>query len=538
MERMGLVSYVEEDLERVISLGLLPEDGFLPSEQLLARRYRVSRATAREALLRLSARGLVVQHPGRRSRAVALEKAVTLENLSIVLHGEGGRDCSEKEWLINGYFALKREMTVDLLATCCEHASKEELSQLEEVCFALSETAPWEQQSRWVEREFELLRLAARVANRPGHFLLIQSLERSFWRMADRLLPHLSCESIRQWSRCALHALFERDVQALRQKLLALLHASDEHLLSSVAPARESDDTPQTSHASMQPLDEGKSSSEPVKQELPGAVLPNRSTCPTGSSLASPPGSLLPTSEEDEPGAVWAHRSTCPTSSSPASPKGSLLAASEEDGPGAVLADRSACPTGSWQTSPKGSLLAASGEGELGAVLADRSACPTGSWQAAPTGSCPPVADERTQGAALAHRSACPTGSGQVQPTVGAPHDSALTLFGQPWGSMSMAGRGSNHAGVQGLHAWSPVPWALAPSPADARMAPPGSARSGHFSGPPQTLRHGCSGPPLPPRWLSWKNGIRSSIPTGRVEGALAAACGPGCASAGSADPR
>jgi GntR family transcriptional regulator, transcriptional repressor for pyruvate dehydrogenase complex len=78
MERMGLVSHVEGDLERAIALGRLPKDGFLPSEQLLARRYGVSRATAWEALLRLAARGLVVQHPGRRSRAVPLSEAVTL----------------------------------------------------------------------------------------------------------------------------------------------------------------------------------------------------------------------------------------------------------------------------------------------------------------------------------------------------------------------------------------------------------------------------------------------------------------------------
>jgi len=495
MERMGLASYVEEDLERVISLGLLPEDGFLPSEQLLARRYGVSRATAREAVLRLSARGLVVQHPGRRSRAVAVEKAVTLENLSIVLHGEG-RACSEREWLVRGYFSLKRELTVDLLSACCEHASKEELLQLEEVCFALAETAPWEQQSRWAEREFELLRLAARVANRPGHFLLLQSLERSFWRMADRLLPHLGCEAIRQWSRCALHALFERDVQTLRRELPALLQASDEHLLSSVAPACGSDDTPQTSHTSMQPLDEGDSQPEPVKDELPGMVSPNRSACPTGSRQVPPTETHSPTSEEGKPSAG--------------------------------LPNRSACPTGSWQASPAGSLLPAAEEGKPSVGLPDWSACPTGSLSASPTGSCPPVAAESVSGGASPNRSACPTGSRQVQPTVRALRHSALTLFGQPWG-----------CGVQGHHAWSPVSWALAPSPADARIAPAGLAGGGHLSGPAQAHLRGCSDPPLPPRWMSWKRGIRSSVvATAKVEGALATACGPGCAAAGSADPR
>jgi DNA-binding FadR family transcriptional regulator len=265
MERMGLVSHVEGDLERTIVLGLLPKDGSLPSEQLLARRYGVSRATARQALLRLAARGLVVQHPGRRSRAVPLPQAVTLENLSMVLHGESPSH-PEGRRLLGGYLALKRETMVELLAACCEQASKEELNQLGVACFSLGQTAPWEDQRRWAEREFELLRLAALIVNRPGQFLLIQSLERSFWAMAGRLLPHLDSEAARQWSRRALQLLDERDVQALRRELPALLQASDEQLLNSVAPAHE-------------PLDEGRLQAEPTSQEPSGAVLPNQSAC-------------------------------------------------------------------------------------------------------------------------------------------------------------------------------------------------------------------------------------------------------------------
>jgi hypothetical protein len=49
----------------------------------------VSRATAREALLRLHARGLVELRPGRRARAVVMEQAVRLENLGTALLGEG-----------------------------------------------------------------------------------------------------------------------------------------------------------------------------------------------------------------------------------------------------------------------------------------------------------------------------------------------------------------------------------------------------------------------------------------------------------------
>jgi hypothetical protein len=372
----------------------------------------------------LAARGLVVQHPGRRSRAVPLSEAVTLENLSMVLHGEGPAH-AEGRRLLGGYLALKRETMVELLAACCEHASQQELSRLGDACFVLGQTAPWEDQGRWGEREFALLRLAASVANRPGQFLLIQSMERSFWAMAGRLLPHLDCEAVRQWSRRALQLLDERDVQALRRELPALLQTGDERLLNGVAPTHEAEDTPESSHTGMQPSDEGKVQSDPTRQELPGAVLPNQSACPT----ASP---QVPSAEAPQ-------------------------LAYEEREPDVVFPNRSTCPTGLWLSSTTGGLQPAVEEGPVGAA--------------------PP------------NRSACPTGSRQVPTAVG--------------------------EGVRGHHTWSPMPW----------------ARS--------TYVRGSSEPPLPPRWTSWRNGIRDSVSTQRAQGApLATACGPGCGAAGSVDLR
>ncbi|HYH96976.1 FadR/GntR family transcriptional regulator [Hyalangium sp.] len=294
MERMGLVARVAEELERVISQGQLPEDGLLPSEQTLARRYGVSRATVREALLRLATRGLVVQHPGRRSRALALDESVTLENLGVALHGQGPA-LPERRRLLEGYFALKREVTVELLVACCESAPETALDQLRDSCFALRDAARWQEEpSLWAKLEFELLRLAARAADRPGHALLIQSLERSFRGMAGWVLPHLDSKAIHQWALCAFHALGERDTPVLRRELSALLQVADERLLRRLAPVPKTDDLPEVPPPAVEPLREQASNPESEGSELPDAASPNLSGCLTGLLEVPPAAGSLP----------------------------------------------------------------------------------------------------------------------------------------------------------------------------------------------------------------------------------------------------
>jgi DNA-binding FadR family transcriptional regulator len=111
-------------------LGLVPQQGELPSERTLASQYGVSRTTAREALLRLRARGLVEVHPGRRARAVPMEQVVRLENLGTALLGESPSH-PERQHLLAGYLELKREVAVELLSACCEKASEEELEKVQ-----------------------------------------------------------------------------------------------------------------------------------------------------------------------------------------------------------------------------------------------------------------------------------------------------------------------------------------------------------------------------------------------------------------------
>ncbi|MBN9686508.1 GntR family transcriptional regulator [Corallococcus sp. NCSPR001] len=241
MGRGGLVAYVEAQIERDIALGRLHPSGQFGPEAKLAQRYGVCRGTIREALRRLAARGLVVQHPGRRTRAVALDESLTLENLGLALHDVRA---PETRWLLEGYFSLKRQVLVELLVDCCAKASDLDLDRLGSLCFQLWNAGGWEQ-GACAQLEFELLRLAARVAERPGHVLLVQSLQRAFLGGATQLLPLLGGEALRKWATCAMNALQERDVQALQHELPALMKACDERVLNAFAPVPKKHESPE-----------------------------------------------------------------------------------------------------------------------------------------------------------------------------------------------------------------------------------------------------------------------------------------------------
>ncbi|WP_407921816.1 FadR/GntR family transcriptional regulator, partial [Corallococcus sp. AB049A] len=230
----GLVAYVEAQIERDIALGRIHPSGQFGSEAKLARHYDVCRGTMREALRRLAARGLVVQRPGRKTRAVPLDESLTLENLGLALHDTRS---PEARWLLEGYFSLRRQVMVELLSDCCARASKRDLDQLAGICFGLWDAARWESGAYCAQVEFELLRLAARVADRPGHVLLVQSLQRAFMVGAAQLLPLLGGEPLRQWANCAKGALHDRDTRAIQHDLPTLMKAHDDRVLDAFVPA-------------------------------------------------------------------------------------------------------------------------------------------------------------------------------------------------------------------------------------------------------------------------------------------------------------
>ncbi|WP_167510794.1 FadR/GntR family transcriptional regulator [Corallococcus sp. AB049A] len=267
----GLVAYVEAQIERDIALGRIHPSGRFGSEAKLARRYDVCRGTIREALRRLAARGLVVQRPGRKTRAVPLDESLTLENLGLALHDTRS---PQARWLLEGYFSLRRQVLVELLSDCCARASKRDLDQLGSICFGLWDAARWESGAYCARVEFELLRLAARVADRPGHVLLVQSLQRAFMVGAAQLLPLLGGEPLRQWVNCAKDALHDRDTRALQHELPALMKACDDLVLDAFAPALKEPVSP-AAHPSQEKLPSELASAIAQAEALAAATAPD-----------------------------------------------------------------------------------------------------------------------------------------------------------------------------------------------------------------------------------------------------------------------
>ncbi|NRD68188.1 FadR family transcriptional regulator [Corallococcus exiguus] len=380
MERRGLVAYVEAQIERDIALGRLHPSGQFGSEAKLARRYEVCRGTIREALRRLAARGLVFQRPGRKTRAVPLDESLTLENLGLALHDASNPDA---RWLLEGYFSLKRQVLVELLADCCARASDLDLDRLGSTCYQLQDAAHWESGETCARAEFELLRHAARVAARPGHVLLVQSLQRAFMGGAAQLLPLMGGAALREWAFRVMAILNERDVQALQHELPALLKARDERVLNAFAPAPQ-----------------GRSSSQDnrAQEEIPPA--PASATAQVNAVEARPGveerGLDCPTpAVESSEGLVQEHGFRVEQTSGPLrSPASIGLVPCEPDGAcdgdsvSAAVGDVSCCRTGSAalgveeQLVPRGSRGFSQGAGHTDAGPLHGGRVPLGWWAA------------------------------------------------------------------------------------------------------------------------------------------------------------
>jgi hypothetical protein len=250
-----------------------------------------------------------------------MEEAVRLENLSTALLGEGPSR-PERHALLAGYLELKRDVTVELLVACCEKASEEELEKVLNACFLLGGEVCWElKRPRWVALEFELLRQAALAAQRPGHLLLIQTLERACRGMAGRVEPYLDSLALYRWTQCAMEALCSRDVKELRCRLPALLQASDERVLQALAPSCEAHGVASFLSAQRQvagveaevhptvaqecevsePVEALRTASQVAAVSTPAGVLLMAPQAPVASELADAPLTSVQTPAVDQP---------------------------------------------------------------------------------------------------------------------------------------------------------------------------------------------------------------------------------------------
>ncbi|RKH52864.1 GntR family transcriptional regulator, partial [Corallococcus aberystwythensis] len=294
----------------------------------------------------------------------------------------------------------------------CANASAVALGPLESTCYALQDAARWyHPKERCAQLEFELLRLSAQVASRPGHLLLIQSLQRAFRGIADRLLPFMGGDVMRQWVICALDALYARDVQALQHQLPALMKTYDELVLDQFAPVPREQAAPEAHHA--QEGSPGAPASDSAQDQVPetnSCVALHDPVDPAPANAqddAFEPrldvderglGYLAPAVEGSETLGVYlcpqqealAGKPECEAPRFPAAsgciPRGSTGECAARNVPGVASGNRSDCRTGWDASSPEGGFqLEAPHAGSLGAVreeggLLRGTWIPSGQW--------------------------------------------------------------------------------------------------------------------------------------------------------------
>jgi GntR family transcriptional regulator, transcriptional repressor for pyruvate dehydrogenase complex len=162
-ERVRLSDRVTEELTRMLAAGRLKPGDVLPSESELARRFGVSKPVVREALNRLSARGVVVVQQGKQTSVAALSSVplASYFELAVRLADDGLREAIQLRSVLEPEIAA-------LAAARIDDDALDALAALIERLKALVET-----QDPWVEADLEFhLAIARASGNRIMQFLM------------------------------------------------------------------------------------------------------------------------------------------------------------------------------------------------------------------------------------------------------------------------------------------------------------------------------------------------------------------------------
>jgi len=162
-ERVRLSDRVTEELTRMLAAGRLKPGDVLPSESELARRFGVSKPVVREALNRLSARGVVVVQQGKQTSVAALSSVplASYFELAVRLADDGLREAIQ----------LRSVLEPEIAALAAARIDDDQLDALEALIERLK--ALVETQDPWVEADLEFhLAIARASGNRIMQFLM------------------------------------------------------------------------------------------------------------------------------------------------------------------------------------------------------------------------------------------------------------------------------------------------------------------------------------------------------------------------------
>lgn len=216
----------------------------LPSERDLAILYGVARGTVREALRRLSARGLVELHQGRRALWLGHHTPASIEQLPAIL-GRTKPVHPAGRLLLLGYLELKRDLLIRATAGCCARQDDESMTDRRVVAIDLLDHLRMSSiPAVLMGAEMDLLMLLAQGSGSIGDQLLARTIASAGRDFAELFTAARNRVLALRWQRELVISVLVGPPEDVGPRLLAHVQADDAALVQELTAAAATADAP------------------------------------------------------------------------------------------------------------------------------------------------------------------------------------------------------------------------------------------------------------------------------------------------------
>lgn len=174
------VDRIERELVHRILVGIYPANHALPSLERLCSEFNVSFNTARSAIGRLAARGLVLALPGHGARVIDVQSSLDLPLLTLLM-GEMGSSPGQKWTFVAQVCGFLRFLHHEMADRAALHRTEKQLEWLRHLVRLLDDRLGLGcRRSELGECEHQFSRVLAAASGNVVHVAIINSLRSMF----------------------------------------------------------------------------------------------------------------------------------------------------------------------------------------------------------------------------------------------------------------------------------------------------------------------------------------------------------------------